>query len=98
DRGAQPRVHDGVRGPELGRDGDFPRQLAEQLRLLGVLPPLAVHDVLELGMAGHWRGLSDWSGNAGGKRGLIGRKRGKIKELVPIFGTLVGEMPIGKAS
>src|SRR3954447_10367945 len=35
--------------------------------------------------------------NAGGKRGLIGRKRGKIKELVAILGTLVGEMPIGKA-
>jgi hypothetical protein len=31
----------------------FPRQLAEQFRLLGVLPALAVHDVLELGMSGH---------------------------------------------
>jgi len=39
--------------PHLGRDGDFPRQLAEQLRLLRILPALAVHDVLELGMSGH---------------------------------------------
>jgi hypothetical protein len=38
-------------------DGDFARQLAEQLGLLSVLPPLAVHDVLELGMAGHARSL-----------------------------------------
>jgi hypothetical protein len=37
----------------FGRHGDFPRQLGEQFRLLGILPALAVHDVLELGMSGH---------------------------------------------
>ena len=50
---AQPRIHGRVRGSELGRHRDFPRQLAEQFRLLGILLALAVHDVLELGMAGH---------------------------------------------
>ena len=50
---AQPRVHRRIGLAHLGRDGDFPRQLAEQFRLLGILPALAVHDVLELGMAGH---------------------------------------------
>src|SRR6185369_1575441 len=37
DGGAQARVHVGVGRAQLGRDGDFPRQLAEQLRLLGIL-------------------------------------------------------------
>jgi len=53
DRRAQPRIHAGIRLAQLGRDGDFPRQLAEQFRLLGILPALAMHDVLELGMSGH---------------------------------------------
>src|SRR5258708_22559641 len=53
DRGAQARVHCRVRRAELGSHGDFTRQLAEHLRLLGVLPPLAVHNVLELGMSRH---------------------------------------------
>src|SRR5262249_20283801 len=52
-RSAEPRVHGGGGGAELGCDRDFPGQVAEQLRLLGILPPLSVHDVLELGMAGH---------------------------------------------
>jgi hypothetical protein len=67
------RIHAGVRLAHLGRDGDFPRQLAEQFRLLGILPALAVHDVLELGMSGH----ADASGIRaewwGGRRGVIGR-------------------------
>src|SRR5262245_19876116 len=50
--GSQARFHRGVGQAHLGRDGDFARELAEHLRLDGVLPPLAVHDVLELGMAG----------------------------------------------
>ena len=51
--GAQARVHGRVGQAELGRDGDFARQLGEQLGLDLILPPLAVHDVLELGMTGH---------------------------------------------
>ena len=80
-RGAQPWIHRRVRSPELGSDGDFARQLAEQLRLLSVLPPLAVHDVLELGMAGHARSLGIRPEKEGGKRGVISRKPGKIKDL-----------------
>src|SRR5207244_1232707 len=38
---------------ELGGGGDFARQLAEQLGFDLILPPLAVHDVLELRMSGH---------------------------------------------
>ena len=53
----QPRVHRGVGGSKLGGDRNFPGQLAEQFRLLGILPSLAVHDVLELGMAGHAESL-----------------------------------------
>ena len=52
-RGAQARIHGRVGQPQLGRDGDFARELAEQLGLRRVLPPLAVHDVLELRMSGH---------------------------------------------
>ena len=33
---------------ELGGDSDFAGKLAEQLRFRRILPPLAVHDVLEL--------------------------------------------------
>jgi hypothetical protein len=39
----------------LGRDGDFTRQLGKQLGTLFILPPLAEHDVFELGMTGHNR-------------------------------------------
>ena len=46
-------VHRRIGLAQFGRDRDFPGQLAEQLRLLGILPALAVHDVLELGVAGH---------------------------------------------
>ena len=53
DRRPQAGVHGRVGRPELGRHRDFPRQLAEQLRLLGVLPPLAVLDVGPFGMSGH---------------------------------------------
>jgi hypothetical protein len=53
DRGAQARVHDRIGQSQLGEDGDFPRQLSEQLGFGRILPPLAVHDVFELGMAGH---------------------------------------------
>jgi hypothetical protein len=52
-RRAQARIHGGVGQAELGGDGDFTRELAEQLGFHRILPPLAVHDVLELGMAGH---------------------------------------------
>ena len=38
---------------DLGRHRDLARELGEQLGAERVLPPLAVHDVLELGMAGH---------------------------------------------
>ena len=48
DGGAQPRIHGGIGQPQLGRDGDFAGELAEQLGPHRVLPPLAVHDVLEL--------------------------------------------------
>jgi hypothetical protein len=48
DGGAQARIHCRVWHPQLGRHGDFARKLAEYLRLDGVLPSLAVHDVLEL--------------------------------------------------
>ena len=46
-------IHRRVGQAELRRHGDFARELAEQLGLLRVLPALAVHDVLELGMSGH---------------------------------------------
>jgi hypothetical protein len=49
----QARVHRRVGHAELGRHGDLARQLAEQLGFHLILPPLAVHDVLELGMSGH---------------------------------------------
>jgi hypothetical protein len=53
DRHAQASIHRGVGHPKLGRDCDLARQLGEQLGLHRVLPPLAVHDVLELRMSGH---------------------------------------------
>jgi hypothetical protein len=37
----------------LRRHGDFARQLGKQAGALLVLRALAVHDVLEFGMAGH---------------------------------------------
>ncbi len=52
-RRPQPRVHRRIRHAELGGHGDFARELAEQLGFGRILSPLAVHDVLELGMAGH---------------------------------------------
>ena len=55
DGGAQAWIHHRIGQAELGRDGDFARELAEQLGLHRVLPPLAVHDVLELRMPGHNR-------------------------------------------
>src|SRR5258708_12283307 len=53
DRRAQARVHGGIGQSQLRRDGDFAREFSEQLGLRRILPPLAVHDVLELGVAGH---------------------------------------------
>ena len=53
DGGAQARVHGRIRQAHLGRHRDLARQLAEQLGALRVDAPLAVHDVLELRMAGH---------------------------------------------
>src|SRR5207253_9113240 len=84
------------RGSALAGNRDFRRQLAEKLRLLGVLAPLAVHDVLELGMAGHcW--VSRFVGNEGGKarpyRPLIGQNQRILRR----FGTLVVGLPIGEA-
>src|SRR5262249_40257881 len=52
-RRPQPRVHGRIGHAELGGDCDLARELAEQLGFRRILPPLAVHDVLELGMAGH---------------------------------------------
>jgi len=62
---AQPGIHGGIGQAHLGRNRDFARQLAEQFRLLGILPALAVHDVLELGMAGHGCLLTESLGNRG---------------------------------
>src|SRR4029079_4630692 len=73
DRGAQPRVHAGIGLAHFGGDRDFPRQLAEQLRFLGILPALAVHDVLELGMSGHAVSLEIRAVWGAGKGGVIGR-------------------------
>ena len=56
-------MFDRVGHTRLGRDGDFARQLGEQLGAGRVGAPLAVHDVLELGMAGH------------GSSGLVVRRR-----------------------
>ena len=68
---AQPRVHRGVRQAKLGGHRDFARELAEQLGLRFVRPPLAVHDVLELGMAGHgFRLASSMVGPARANRAL----------------------------
>ena len=53
DRGAQARIERRVGLAELGGGGDFARELAEQLGFNLILPPLAVHDVLELGMSSH---------------------------------------------
>ena len=53
DGGAQARIMVGVGQAVFRGDGDFARQLGEQLGALGVLLPLAEHDVLELRMAGH---------------------------------------------
>ena len=52
-RRAQARIECRVGQTELGRNGDFPRKLAEQLGARLILAPLAVHDVLELGMTCH---------------------------------------------
>ena len=75
-RRPQPRVHRRVGHAELRRHRDFARELAEQLGPDFVLPPLAVHDVLELGMTGHGRRLSCILLQRGG---LIGRCRAKIQ-------------------
>jgi len=58
-RGPQAWVHGGIGQAQLGRDRDLARELAEQLGFHLILPPLAVHDVLELGMAGHALLLDD---------------------------------------
>ena len=52
---AQARVHLGVGQAVPDRDRDLARQLGEQLGAGRVLAALAVHDVLELRMAGHAR-------------------------------------------
>ena len=65
DRGAQARVHVRVGHAHLGGHGDLAGELGELRRALLVLRALAMHDVLEFGMAGHgstsaagwkWRG------------------------------------------
>uniref|UniRef100_A0A0N4ZGF4 LigA n=1 Tax=Parastrongyloides trichosuri TaxID=131310 RepID=A0A0N4ZGF4_PARTI len=53
DRQTQARVHRRIGHARLGGDGDFARQLGEQLGPRRVCAALAVHDVLEFGMAGH---------------------------------------------
>jgi hypothetical protein len=52
-RGAQSRVHGGIGYPQPRGDGDLACKLAKQLGFCRILPPLAVHDVLELRMSGH---------------------------------------------
>ena len=52
-RGAQPRIHRGIGRSHPRGDGDLARQLSEQLGFRRILPPLAVHDVLELRMSSH---------------------------------------------
>jgi hypothetical protein len=49
----QTRVHVGIGHAAPGRRRDLARQLGKQLGAGRVLPALAVHDVLELRMAGH---------------------------------------------
>jgi hypothetical protein len=53
DRGAQARVHVGIGQAHLRGDGDFAAELGEHARALLILRALAVHDVLEFGMACH---------------------------------------------
>src|SRR5262249_12689902 len=53
DRGTQARIEGGIRQTELGRNRDFTAELGEELSTDFVLLALAMHDVLELGMAGH---------------------------------------------
>ena len=55
DRQAQARVRRGVRAAGSGRDRDLAGHLVERAGALGILRALPVHDVLELGMAGHVR-------------------------------------------
>ena len=62
---AQARVHVRVGQPCLGRNRDLARELGKQLGARRVLAPLAVHDVLELRMAGHAK-----------SRGVVGCDRG----------------------
>jgi hypothetical protein len=50
---AQARVHVRIGHAHLGRDGDFAGKLGKLRRALLVLRALAVHDVLEFGMACH---------------------------------------------
>ncbi len=52
-RRTQARIHVGIGHAGAGRDRDFARKLGEKHRALFVLRTLAVHDVLEFGMAGH---------------------------------------------
>src|SRR5690606_6863980 len=78
-RQAQPRVHGRVGQARLGGDGDVPRQLGEQLGPLRVGAALAVHDVLEFGMAGHedsfWvRGKSEARRLADGGAAVTGQE------------------------
>ncbi len=92
--GPQPRIHRRVGGAELGRDGDFARELAKQLGLLRVLPPLAVHDVLELGMSGHAGCLSQNSAvqsadKADRSARFIGSALPKIKGMASILGIAI---------
>ena len=65
---AQAGVHLGIRQAELRGDGDFARQLGEQLGPLGVGRTLAVHDVLELGMSGHLGRPIEANGRRGAAR------------------------------
>src|SRR3546814_4768092 len=55
DRGAQPGIHRRIGQARLRRHRDLAAELGKQRRALFVLRTLAVHDVLEFGMAGHGR-------------------------------------------
>src|SRR3546814_13944049 len=51
--GARPISH-------LGRNGDLAAELGKEARALLVLRTLAVHDVLEFGLACHWSDVVSW--------------------------------------
>jgi hypothetical protein len=64
-RGAQARVHVRIGHAHLGGDGNFAGKLGKLRGALLVLRALAVHDVLEFGMACHGPCLAAGMENVG---------------------------------